>query len=122
MARWSRSSSSRCRTDWCWSSLLARPFRIRRLLVVVIEGMRFAPRVGGDEQLVAVLVEAIDERGDARGARKHGAPLLEREIGGDDCRALGVPAADDVVKDVGGAACARDAAELTADQPVSPHL
>ena len=74
--------------------------------------MGLAPRIGGDEQLVAVLVETVDERGDAGGAGEHGAPLLEREVGADDRRALGVSAANDVVEDVRGAAVARDVPEL----------
>ena|SRR3981081_916351 len=44
--------------------------------------------------------EAIDEADDAGSAREDGAPLLEGEIGGDDNRALLVPAADDVVEQV----------------------
>ena len=61
--------------------------------MIVVERMRLAPRVGGDVQLVAVLVEAVDQRGDTGGAGEHGAPLLEREVGTDDRRARGMPAA-----------------------------
>lgn len=57
-----------------------RPLRVIRLLGVVIELVGLSPRIGGDEQLVAVLIEAIDERGDAGGAGEHGAPLFEREV------------------------------------------
>ena len=53
--------------------------------MVVIERMGLAPRVGVDHHLVAVLVEPIDEGGDAGGTGEHGAPLLEREVGGELC-------------------------------------
>src|ERR1041384_1528778 len=43
------------------SSPFTRSLRIRRLLVVVIERVRLPPRVGGDHQLVAVLIEPVDE-------------------------------------------------------------
>ena len=46
-----------------------------------------------DLHAVAVLGEAVDESDDAGGARKRVAPLLEREVGRDDRRALLVPAA-----------------------------
>ena len=42
----------------------------------MIETVGLSPRIGGDEQLVAVLIEAIDERGEAGGAGEHGAHCL----------------------------------------------
>jgi len=53
-----------------------------------------APRLADDLDTVAVLSEAVDERDHACGAGERGAPLLEREIGGDDRRALFVSPAD----------------------------
>jgi hypothetical protein len=76
----------------------------------------FAPGVGVDVDLVAVLGEAVDESDDAGGAGEDGAPLFEGKVGRDDRRAVLVAAADDFEEDVGGAAVAREVAELVEDQ------
>jgi hypothetical protein len=65
-----------------------------------------------DLEAVAVLGESIDEGDDAGGTREGVAPLLEREIGRYDGRALFVASADDVVEEVGGAGVAREIAKL----------
>ena len=61
---------------------------------------------------MAVLGEAIDEGDDAGGPGEDGAPLLEGEVRRDDRRDALVAATDDVVEDVGGAAVARQIAQL----------
>ena len=66
-----------------------------------------APGVGIDVDGVAGLGEAIDERGDAGGTREDGAPLLEREVGGDDGGPELMATADDVVEDVAAASIRR---------------
>src|SRR5262245_60361671 len=81
-------------------------------VLIVIERVRLAPGLGGDVELVAVLVEGIDQRGDAGSAREHGAPLLERQIRGDHGGSMVMSPTDDVVEHVGGAAVARDIAQL----------
>jgi hypothetical protein len=60
--------------------------------------MFVAVRVTDDLDAMAVLSEAVDKSDDAGRTRERVAPLLEREIGGDDRRALLVPTADDVVE------------------------
>lgn len=65
-----------------------------------------------------MLGEAVDEGGDACSAGEDGAPLLVREVGGDDRGPLLVPTADDRVQQVGGAAVAGEVAELVQDQQV----
>lgn len=62
--------------------------------------MLFAPGVGHDIDGVAVLGKAIDQGSDAGGAGKEGAPLLERQVGGDDDGARLVSPADDVEEQV----------------------
>jgi hypothetical protein len=47
-----------------------------------------APGLGVDVDGMAVMAEPVDESADARGAREHGRPLLERDIGRDDGGAL----------------------------------
>lgn len=70
----------------------------------------------------SVLGEAVDERDDAGGSGEDGAPLLEGKVGGDHRRAALVPAADDVVQDVGGARVAWQVAELIQDQNLGPGI
>jgi hypothetical protein len=61
-------------------------------------GRLLAPGISVDIEDMAVLDEAIDQGGDASGAWKCRAPLLERQIGSDGNGARFVSAADDIVQ------------------------
>jgi hypothetical protein len=65
---------------------------------------------------MAVLDEAVDQRGDARRARKDRAPLLERQVRRQHERAALVPAADEVVEQIGGLTAARQVADFVQNQ------
>lgn len=93
-----------------------------RQLGVTAERVLLPPRVRIDIDDVAVLREAVDERDDACGTRKHAAPLLERQICGDDRRALLVPPVDDRVEELGGLGVARQLAHLVENEYVRNHV
>jgi hypothetical protein len=61
------------------TSIASRGRALGTAAVAAITGQRvlLPPGVGVDVDDVTVLREAVDERDDARGAREHGAPLLE---------------------------------------------
>src|SRR5207249_2353785 len=80
-----------------WISAYSRPVSLLLL----------PPRVGVDVDGVAGLSEAVDQRGDASGAREDRAPVLEGQVGGDDGWALLMAAADDVVEHVATARVGR---------------
>ena len=61
-------------------------------------GLLLPPGIGLDIEHVAVLDEAVHEGRDACGTGKHRPPLLERQVGGDDRRALLMALAGDVVE------------------------
>jgi hypothetical protein len=65
--------------------------------------MFVAPGLAEDLDTMAVLGEAVDECNNTGGAREGGASLLEGQIRRNDCGALLVAAADDVVENVGSA-------------------
>ena len=93
--------------------------RIAGVARLACEGVLLPPGVGVDVDDVAVLGEAVDESDDAGGAGEHGgAPLFEREVRGDDRRALLVATIDEGVEQVGGLAVARQVADLVEDQDV----
>jgi hypothetical protein len=90
--------------------------------VVAFEGVDVAPGVSVDVNAVAMLGEAIDECNDTGGTGEDGTPLLEGEVGGDDDAAFLMPAAEDVVEDVGGPTIAGILAELVQDQEVRAQV
>ena len=77
-----------------------------------------APGIGVDVDDLAMLGKAVDESDDASGARKDGAPLLVRQVGGDDGGFGFVPATDDVVQEVGRSAVAGQVSEFVDYQDV----
>src|SRR6185437_12357072 len=83
-----------------------------------LEALLVAPGVGVDVDDVAVLGEAVDEGAEAGGVAEDGAPLLVREVGGDDDGAGFVPLAHDAEEQVGGARVAGDVAQLVEDEQV----
>src|SRR5512145_2494727 len=79
-------------------------------------GFSLSPGVAVDVEGVAILGEAIDEGGDARGSGEDGAPGLEREIGRDDGGSFLVPAADDVEEEVCGSRVTREISDFVQDE------
>ena len=63
-----------------------------------------------------MLGESVDQRAYATCVMKHGPPLLEGQVGGDDDRALFMTTADDMEEKVRGTAIARHIAKLVQDE------
>lgn len=84
----------------------------------MVEAVFVAPGIGVDVDAMAVLRKAVDKSDDASGAWEDGAPLFESEIGSDDCRALLVATADEIVEDVGGAVVTRQISQFVEDEQV----
>ena len=95
---------------WAWPSPSA------------LGGVGLAPGIGIDVDDVAVFGEAVDESHDASGTRKDGAPLLVRQVGGDDGGFGFVPTTDDVVQEVGRATVAGKVAKLVDDQDMRRQI
>lgn len=75
-----------------------------------------SPRIAVDVEGVTILGEAIDERDDASGAGKDGAPVLEREIRSNHGAGALVATTDDAVEGISGASVAGEISQLVKDQ------
>ena len=69
---------------------------------------------------VAMVSQAVEQRGGHLGIAEHAGPFAEREIGGDDDGGALVEPADEVEQELAAGLSEREVAELVEDDEVHP--